>query len=83
MYTLARAALGHTVATRWLESLDINLVFQTESDHERVCGLLAQFEDKDFSYADALSFVLMERLGVRTALAFDAHFRQYGVEVLS
>ena len=81
-YALARRALGHGVALRWLDGLDINLVFQTEGDHGEVCKLLARYHDKEFSYTDALSFVLMERLGVPTAFTFDAHFRQYGVEVL-
>jgi uncharacterized protein len=31
---------------------------------------------------DATSFVVMERLGLRTAFAFDRHFAQYGLTVL-
>ncbi len=81
-YIMAREGLGHAIATRWLDSLDINLVFQTEGDHGEVSKLLARYHDKEFSYTDALSFVLMERLGVPTAFTFDAHFQQYGVEVL-
>ena len=80
-YILAREALGHTLATAWLVSLDVNLVFQTESDHQEVSELLARYADRDFSYADALSFVLIERLGLGAALTFDSHFRQYGVAV--
>lgn len=81
-YTLARTALGHAVATRWLDSLDLNLIFQTEADDELVRSLLARYEDKAFSYTDAASFVLMERLGIPTAFTFDRHFRQYGVAVI-
>lgn len=81
-YALARRALGHGAALRWLDSLDINLVFQTEGDHQRVRDLLALYEDKDFSYTDTLSFVLMERLGIPVAFTFDAHFHQYGLTVL-
>lgn len=81
-YALARAALGHSVAMRWLDSLNLNLVFQAESDHEQVRALLARYSDKDFSYTDATSFVLMERLGIPRAFTFDVHFRQYGVDVL-
>ncbi len=81
-YILARYALGYGIAVRWLESLDLNLVFQTDTDHEQVRTVLAQYEDKDFSYTDVASFVVMERLGVPTAFTFDAHFLQYGLEVL-
>jgi predicted nucleic acid-binding protein len=31
-----------------------------------------------YSYCDALSFAVMERLGVAEAIAFDRHFREYG-----
>ncbi len=82
-YVLARHALGHAVAVRWLESLDISLAYQTESDHEQARVLLARFEDKDFSYTDAVSFVLIERLAMGTAFTFDTHFRQYGIQILA
>ena len=38
--------------------------------------------DKTFSYTDACSVAVMERLGLKTAFAFDPHFRQYGFHVL-
>lgn len=81
-YTLARGELGYSIATRWLEGLDLNLIFETEHDHAATAALLARYSDKDFSYADASSFVLMERLGITIAFTFDAHFRQYGVQVV-
>lgn len=33
---------------------------------------------KTYTLCDALSFVLMERLGVLGAIAFDRHFREFG-----
>ena len=36
------------------------------------------YRDKDFSYCDAISFAVMERLGITEVIAFDEHFRQYG-----
>ena len=47
-------------------------------DEERAIALLRSHEDKDYSLCDALSFVVMERLGVADAIAFDKHFREYG-----
>ena len=38
--------------------------------------------DKTYSYTDATSFAVMERLGLKTAFAFDPHFRQHGFQVL-
>lgn len=37
-----------------------------------------RFADKHWSFTDCLSKVVMERLGISTAFAFDAHFRQFG-----
>lgn len=34
--------------------------------------------DKNYSLCDALSFVVMERLGIGEAVAYDRHFREYG-----
>ena len=80
-YVLVRHALGHAVAIRWLDSLDMNLAFQDEAEHEQVRVLLARYADKDFSYADAASFVCMEQLSIPVAFTFDDHFRHYGVTV--
>ncbi|MFT3773889.1 MAG: hypothetical protein QM820_51630 [Minicystis sp.] len=38
--------------------------------------------DKRYSFTDCTSFVLMRRLGLRTAVSLDDDFRQEGFEVL-
>ena len=48
------------------------------SDEDRAIGLLRRHEDKTYSLCDALSFVVMERLGIGEVIAFDRHFREYG-----
>ncbi len=35
-------------------------------------------QDKDYSLTDCISFVVMQKLGLRTAFAFDQHFVQAG-----
>jgi len=47
-------------------------------DEERAWEILKAFHDKTFSYTDATSFALMERLGLNKVFAFDEHFKQYG-----
>lgn len=81
-HALMLRRLGRTIAARWLSSLDINLVFATELDHDQALDLIRRYTDKDFSYADAVSFVLMGRLGIPTAFAFDADFRVYGFQAM-
>jgi uncharacterized protein len=36
------------------------------------------FDDKDWSFTDCTSKVIIERLGIQQAFAFDNHFRQFG-----
>ena len=37
-----------------------------------------RFADKDWSFTDCTSKVILEGLGLATAFAFDQHFRQFG-----
>ena len=48
------------------------------SDEKRAIELIRRHADKDYSLCDALSFVVMERLKLKEAIAFDRHFREYG-----
>lgn len=48
------------------------------NDEDRAKALVRSHEDKDYSLCDALSFVVMERLRIAEAIAFDRHFREYG-----
>lgn len=48
------------------------------ADEEEAIRLVRTHQDKDYSLCDALSFVVMERLRIDEAIAFDRHFRAYG-----
>ena len=48
------------------------------ADEDDAVSILRQHEDKTYSYCDALSFAVMERLAITEAIAFDRHFREYG-----
>lgn len=50
----------------------------TVEDEKRAIEILEALKDKNFSYTDATSFAVMERLEINTAFAFDEHFTQYG-----
>lgn len=51
-------------------------------DEARAMDLLRQYGDKSYSFCDALSFVVMEQLGLTDAFAFDSDFRTFGKIVL-
>lgn len=50
----------------------------TLADQEGAVQVLKKQRDKAFSFTDALSFVVMLRLGITTAVSFDQHYRQFG-----
>jgi predicted nucleic acid-binding protein len=65
-----------------LDDLFSNPVVQIEevspTDRQQALQLLRTQLDKEYSLCDALSFVVMRRLQLKRALAFDDHFRQFG-----
>jgi predicted nucleic acid-binding protein len=53
------------------------------ADEERAREIVFRYADKDFSLADAISVVVMERLQIRQAFNFDQHFTQYGFPIVA
>jgi predicted nucleic acid-binding protein len=47
-------------------------------DVRRAWGYFRQYQDKSWSFTDCVSRTVIERLGIRSAFAFDKHFRQFG-----
>ena len=70
----ARESVGRAI----LESALVDYVRLEEADERRAWSLCLKLRDKDFSYTDLTSFVLMERLKVREVFTFDEDFRRYG-----
>lgn len=85
-HALLRARLGRLVALRALDAivLSTTTIVRVSADDERHArAILHQYDDKDFTLTDALSFALMERLALAYAFTFDRHFAQYGFAVLT
>jgi predicted nucleic acid-binding protein len=81
-HALSLARLGARLARNWLLS-NIWVVERVTADDEATArDIIRKYTDKTFSYTDATSFAVMDRLGLRTAFAFDPHFRQYGLQVI-
>ena len=47
-------------------------------DVRRAWDIFRRYRDKDWSFTDCVSRVVMQRLRIRVAFAFDDHFRQFG-----
>jgi predicted nucleic acid-binding protein len=49
-----------------------------QSDEARAIELVRLHADKTYSLCDSLSFLVMERMGITEAVAFDRHLVEYG-----
>jgi predicted nucleic acid-binding protein len=63
---------------RSTEASNTTVIRVRAGDEERARGIIYQYDDKDFSLVDAVSFAVMQRLGITRAVTFDRHFAQYG-----
>ncbi len=80
-HALILSSLGIIVAGRFLRDVArgaTTIVRVRASDESRAQAILFRYTDKGFSFADAISFVVMERLQIRNAFTFDRHFARYG-----
>ncbi|TAK34646.1 MAG: PIN domain-containing protein [Chloroflexota bacterium] len=84
-HALFLARLGHGAAVAFLRQMEqstTTIVRVREADEDQARQLIYRYHDKDFSFTDATSFVVMERLRITYALTFDEHYTQYGLAVL-
>lgn len=81
-HALALSRLGADVARRWLLTNVWPIERVTVEDETAARAIVKRYVDKTFSYTDATSFAVMERVGLKVAFAFDPHFRQYGFHVV-
>jgi predicted nucleic acid-binding protein len=65
-----------------MERTEFRVVRVRAGDEARATALLRRHTDRDYSFCDALSFIVMERLKLKEAIAFDRHFREYGQFVI-
>jgi len=85
-YIIIRRTGGHDPATHFLRAikgsarlLKVDSDASVESEAEEI---LERYSDQDFSYADAVSFVVMRDREIKEAFAFDQHFLTAGFELL-
>lgn len=50
----------------------------TEDDIRQTWEVFSRFADKEWSFTDCASKVVIEKFGLSQAFAFDQHFRQFG-----
>jgi uncharacterized protein len=70
------------LADATLSSKFVQVVYVGEEAFDSGLSLFRQHKDKEWSFTDCVSFALMGSAGVRTAFAFDPHFKQAGFDVV-
>lgn len=56
----------------------ILLLLPAAGDVAAAFEIYARFAGKAWSFTDCVSYVVIQRLGIKTAASFDQHFRQSG-----
>jgi hypothetical protein len=84
--TLIRLRLGVTAADAWWRQIDASSRLRWEritiERFDKARELFFRFRDKDFSFTDCSSFVVMQELRLKQALTTDGHFRQMGFQMM-
>lgn len=77
---------GHAIAVSFGEGVrranTIQVVHVNEELEEEAWNLFKRYSDKEFSFTDCTSFIIMRQLKVIEALTSDHHFEQAGFTVL-
>ena len=80
--TLLSRRAGSAFATKCAKPIwnspTFTILRPTQADEIEALDLMAQYHDQDFSFTDALSFVLMKQQHITSAFSFDNHFRTVG-----
>ena len=84
--TLIRFRLGLAAADAWWQQIDGSARLRwerVENDRfERARNLFFQYRDKDLSFTDCTSIVVMRELKLKTVITTDRHFHQVGFDVM-
>ena len=73
---------GRQIALRTLRNIRsgaVTIIRVSASDEEEAWDILENYQDKDFSFTDAASFVVMRRFNISHAFTFEHNFTQYGI----
>ncbi len=70
--------IAYAVGVKLLTGTACQLEYVQPSDIKSAWNVFSTYRDKGWSFTDCVSRVVMERLGISTACAFDDHFRQFG-----
>lgn len=81
-WTYLRRRAGHGAAVAFLDSIErsprVRILPLAEKQEDEALRFLRQRDEREYSFVDATSFILMKSLRTREALAFDGDFSAAG-----
>jgi predicted nucleic acid-binding protein len=84
--TFLRKRISHDKAVQvgklLLLSPTVEIIHISADDFENGWKLFLKYHDKNFSFTDCLSFLIIEQKGIKDALTFDEHFKQMGIRMI-
>jgi len=84
--TLIRMRLGIVAAKAWWTQIEGSSRLRWEwiatARSEKARTLFFRYRDKDYSFTDCTSFVVMHELRLKQVLTGDHHFRQMGFDIM-
>ncbi|MCL5045514.1 MAG: type II toxin-antitoxin system VapC family toxin [Actinobacteria bacterium] len=84
--TRLRFSIGHSRTVEFREKIMASRLYSIVGVNEEIrrlaWGLFKSYGDKQFSFTDCTSFVIMKALRLEEALTFDRHFLQAGFRVI-
>jgi len=82
LFTLLKLRESYAVAVAagkiLIEEKICQIIKITPDDFTRAWNAFVQFSDKDWSFTDCTSKMIMECLNISVAFSFDEHFDQFG-----
>ncbi len=83
--TLIRYRISHQAAVTFGESIlkssIVSIIDVTQEDRLKAWEVFKRYGDKELSFTDCTSFVLVRNLKIHKAFTFDEHFKQIGLEI--
>lgn len=71
-----------TIGRQFFSGSLATVYYLTEEDIQAAWQVFTRYADKEWSFTDCTSKVVMEKMGITEAFAFDHHFRQFGTVTL-
>lgn len=83
--TIIRHRITHKAAVIFgdslLDSRIVTILDICSEDRSGAWELFKKYSDKDLSFTDCTSFLIMKKLRIQKAFSFDEHFKQVGFEI--